>query len=55
MRWTVRVAPVITAELGTDPTKTAALMERLGRELLQELADMPLRISDDADDDGRVD
>lgn len=40
--WVQRSAPVIAGELGADPNKTFAVLDRLMREHLEQLADTPL-------------
>ena len=40
--WVQRSAPLIAGELGTDPTRTFAILDRLMREHLEYLASTPL-------------
>jgi len=40
--WVQRSAPLIAGELGADPNKTFAVLDRLMREHLEQLADTPL-------------
>jgi len=42
MSWVQRSAPLLAAELGSDPRATFAALDRMMREHLEHLADMPL-------------
>jgi hypothetical protein len=42
MAWVQRTAPLLAAELGTDPRATFAALDRMMREHLEHLADLPL-------------
>jgi hypothetical protein len=43
MAWVARVTPLLAAELGADPARTFAALDRLMREHLVDLARIPLR------------
>jgi hypothetical protein len=47
MSWVQRSAPLLAAELGADPRATFAALDRMMREHLAHLADMPLGSFDD--------
>jgi len=47
MAWVQRSAPLLAAELGADPRATFAALDRMMREHLEHLADMPLGSFDD--------
>lgn len=42
MAWVQRTAPLLAAELGADPRATFAALDRMMREHLEHLADLPL-------------
>ena len=42
MAWVQRTAPLLAAEVGADPRATFAALDRMMREHLEYLADMPL-------------
>jgi hypothetical protein len=42
MAWVARVTPLLAAELGADPARTFAALDRLMREHLVDLARIPL-------------
>jgi len=42
MAWVQRTAPLLAAEVGADPRATFAALDRMMREHLEHLADMPL-------------
>jgi len=43
LAWVQRTAPLLAAELGADPRATFAALDRMMREHLEHLADLPLR------------
>ncbi|SHJ16685.1 hypothetical protein SAMN02744035_02809 [Thalassobacter stenotrophicus DSM 16310] len=49
MAWVQRSAPLLAAELGADPRTTFASLDRMMREHLEHLADMPLGSFDGGD------
>jgi hypothetical protein len=42
MAWVQRTSPLLAAEVGADPRATFAALDRMMREHLEYLADMPL-------------
>lgn len=49
LNWVMRTAPVLAGEIGADPARTFAALDRMMREHLAELSETPISALQDAD------